>query len=406
MVQRLTQEEFIRRAKEVHGDKYGYEGAVFKGTKSPVRLRCPEHGYFEQQARVHLQGGDCRKCGFRKISGSRRKSQDEYVRQAIEKHAGRYDYSEVEYRGRGHKIRIVCDEHGPFLQEPQDHLRGSGCPTCARGARVNKERKARGLQPVRLTQDDFLRKAKRSHGATYNYSKAVYTKHSEPVIVICGLHGEFMQTAGDHMRGRGCPTCARRKAGLRQRKTTDMFIAEATAKHEGRYSYPNCRYVTAKLPVQIECGEHGPFSQVPSEHLKGHGCPVCAVVSKGPGHTLSSWKSAARRSENFVAFTCYLVHLANLETQESFYKVGLTFTTPESRLRKCPYAVRKVICLKSVRDAGRVWRLETGFLRRVKKWAYLPQIEFGGQTECFNPPRGLDLSAMFRDTDAQLQEMK
>ncbi len=43
---KLTTEEFIAKAKAVHGDKYDYSKVDYKGNKDPVIIICPKHGEF------------------------------------------------------------------------------------------------------------------------------------------------------------------------------------------------------------------------------------------------------------------------------------------------------------------------------------------------------------------------
>lgn len=60
---KLTTEEFIKRAKEVHGDKYDYSLVNYKNLESKVTIICPIHGEFEQRASSHLfQESGCPKC--------------------------------------------------------------------------------------------------------------------------------------------------------------------------------------------------------------------------------------------------------------------------------------------------------------------------------------------------------
>lgn len=52
---------------------------------------------------------------------------------ANEKHMNRYDYSEVNYINYSTKVIIICPEHGEFLQRPNNHINGEGCPKCNLG---------------------------------------------------------------------------------------------------------------------------------------------------------------------------------------------------------------------------------------------------------------------------------
>ena len=60
--EKLTTEEFIRRAKEIHGNKYNYSKVEFKSTNKKVCIVCPKHGEFSQIASQHLQGRGCPHC--------------------------------------------------------------------------------------------------------------------------------------------------------------------------------------------------------------------------------------------------------------------------------------------------------------------------------------------------------
>ena len=62
MSQKLTTEEFIKKAREVHGDKYDYSKVEYVGNKAKVTIICTEHGEFLQSPHKHLSGHGCEKC--------------------------------------------------------------------------------------------------------------------------------------------------------------------------------------------------------------------------------------------------------------------------------------------------------------------------------------------------------
>ena len=47
---RVTQEMFIARARELHGDKYDYSKTDYQDMRSKVLIVCPRHGEFWQRA--------------------------------------------------------------------------------------------------------------------------------------------------------------------------------------------------------------------------------------------------------------------------------------------------------------------------------------------------------------------
>ena len=59
---RVTQEMFIARARELHGDKYGYSKTDYQDMRSKVLIVCPRHGEFWQRAQSHLSGNGCLAC--------------------------------------------------------------------------------------------------------------------------------------------------------------------------------------------------------------------------------------------------------------------------------------------------------------------------------------------------------
>ena len=48
-MKKLTTEEFIKRAKEVHGDKYDYSLVDYKNMTTKIKIICPIHGIFRKQ---------------------------------------------------------------------------------------------------------------------------------------------------------------------------------------------------------------------------------------------------------------------------------------------------------------------------------------------------------------------
>ena len=59
----MTTDEWIARAKSVHGDKYDYSRTVYVNQRTDVEIICPIHGLFTQKADSHIRGCGCRLCG-------------------------------------------------------------------------------------------------------------------------------------------------------------------------------------------------------------------------------------------------------------------------------------------------------------------------------------------------------
>lgn len=60
--QKLTTEDFIQKAKLVHGDKYDYSKVEYINSQTKITIICPTHGEFKQVPSEHLRYGSCPKC--------------------------------------------------------------------------------------------------------------------------------------------------------------------------------------------------------------------------------------------------------------------------------------------------------------------------------------------------------
>jgi very-short-patch-repair endonuclease len=127
---KLTNKEFIKRAKKIHRDKYDYTLTEYKGRLTKIKIICPKHGMFEQKPRSHLKDRGCLKCASETISVRHLSDTKEFIKKAKKVHGNKYDYSFVDYKGCNVKVKIICSKHGEFLGNPCAHLNGVGCPIC------------------------------------------------------------------------------------------------------------------------------------------------------------------------------------------------------------------------------------------------------------------------------------
>jgi len=128
MVRVLTAKEFISRAMILHKNKYEYYSTYYINMRTKICIVCPLHGEFFQLPRNHInrkQG--CPTCN------SRLKSREQFIQDAIRTHGSIYDYSRVVYVNNKTKVKIICLQHGEYMQRPTDHLQQKqGCPRCVK----------------------------------------------------------------------------------------------------------------------------------------------------------------------------------------------------------------------------------------------------------------------------------
>lgn len=202
MQQRVTTEEFIERARKIHGNKYDYSKVEYINSKTKVCIICPEHGEFWQTPNDHLRGKGCRKCKYENHKKRLTKTNEDFIKDAQRVHNNKYDYSKTIYVDNTKKVCIICPEHGEFWQEANSHIRGCGCPECG---------KIKYKQRLTSNNNVFIEKAKYIHNNLYDYSNVKYINNKTKVCIICPEHGEFWQTPDKHLRGNGCPKCQKSK---------------------------------------------------------------------------------------------------------------------------------------------------------------------------------------------------
>jgi hypothetical protein len=249
-----TTDEFIKEAKEIHCEKYTYDKVNYLNRITNVVITCRVHGDFEQQPKYHLKGFGCSRC-----SGKAKKTTNEFIQKAKEVHGEKYTYDRTEYINGEFKLTITCNKHGDFLQIPESHLQGRGCPKCG------------GSQ--KLATNDFINRAKEIHNNKYNYDKVNYINSQTKVSIGCQIHGYFEQIPKTHLEGSGCTECSRSSS---KKLISEEFIEKAKKVHGDEYDYDNVIYVHSKSKINITCRSHGDFKQVPNNHLQGQGCPLCS----------------------------------------------------------------------------------------------------------------------------------
>jgi len=200
--------------------------------------------------------------GCQKCGKSYKYTTDEWVEMVSKCHNNKYDYSLVNYINVKTKVKIICPIHGEFEQTPHDHLRGSNCPKCS--------------NVYSPTNDEWIEQARNIHGDKYIYDKVEYIKTHNKVIITCPIHGDFEQDAASHLQGRGCPKCGYESSSICQQMSTSEFIERSIKLHGDTYDYSFVKYTGIFNPVKIICKEHGMFEQQPVVHLRG-GCSKCLL---------------------------------------------------------------------------------------------------------------------------------
>lgn len=353
MSRKLTQEDVINRFKEVHGDTYDYSGVIYTKTTAKVVIKCGIHGAFLIATESHEKGVGCPSC--RAISN--RKTNKQFIEDASKTHNNFYDYSETVYNGARNKVKIICPIHGEFTQAASAHSHGKGCPKCSYEATGTR---------CRNSLENFITKARKSHGDTYDYSKVEYLNGHAKVLITCKTHGDFLQKPNHHCDGVGCPSCGKETTSHKLMMGKEDFIDRAVKVHGNLYSYSKVKYKNSATKLIVTCKIHGDWSTTPANHLIGSGCPACGMKQTG-------------FDDNKIS-NLYIL------TADDRTKVGITNRSVDKRLREIKSDSQigfEILKVYPKLEGGLCRSIENKILKLLS--SQYPSITgiFTGSTECF-----------------------
>lgn len=139
MARSLTQEEFISRVRQVHGENtYDLSKAHYTRSENRVTVICPKHGPWTPIAGSLMQGHGCSKCAQEKAAEQHRHGAEKFIEKSKAKFGGRFGYSKLVYVNDRTPITLICPIHGEFTVHPCHHFEGDGgCKKC----KADKQRK-------------------------------------------------------------------------------------------------------------------------------------------------------------------------------------------------------------------------------------------------------------------------
>ena len=222
-----------------------------------IEVRCNKHNFtfYPKVSNIIAHQTGCPKCGFEETASKSRLTINEIKERANELYNNKYDLSLFkEYENFETKIPIICPEHGIFYKTAHAFLGGQECPICSNEAKLIK---------LRLTQEEFIEKAKEKHlGKDFDFSETVYKTYSDPVVIFCNKkdktgkpHGYFSIKAGALLSGNGCPIC--KASHLEQRVRVCLIKNEINYIFQmNDFSWLNLQSFDFYLPdynIAIEC---------------------------------------------------------------------------------------------------------------------------------------------------------
>lgn len=225
------------------------------------------------------------------------------------KHGGRYTYSPERIRDNGvWKVRIICPEHGEFLQNPAKHKFGQKCPACAGNVQVDTLGRLNNLYPNQV------------------FPEPLPSRNKDRFEMNCVEHGKFLVTLNQLlsskskvMNGNACPKCNISKRGKDSRRgdTLDRLAL----KHPG-YTFQGSEDTLVNDKVTYTCPEHGLQNSRAWDMLNGSGCPQCADENRSSGIRDAVGVS---RLENVISVTekfngSVILHASTVDLTKDFVR--------------------------------------------------------------------------------------
>jgi hypothetical protein len=222
---KITLDEFIKRSREKHGDKFDYSLITdYGGAEARVKIRCVEHDHvFETQSNNHYIGKNG--CVFCEGTTGRHTTET-FIKKSRMVHGDRFDYSEVEYVNNRTHVKIYCKEHDHwFTQPPKKHMVGRvGCTFCS--------------GTVSYSNDEYIKAAKMKWGDRFEYLHIDYKNSKSVITARCIEHNRvFTSAAYSHLQHVSCPSCKNQSTSC-QEKDLISFVESITSDVESnKYFY-------------------------------------------------------------------------------------------------------------------------------------------------------------------------
>lgn len=280
----LTTDDFIKRAKSIHGDKYDYSETEYINMYSKVKIRCKKHGIFEQIACNHINlriKAGCPYCAGKAVFRGENDllSQAPEIAQYFDEKMNQCAASEVFVKS-GKKYWWKCDNglnHKYQMKLLNKVNRVQGCPICS-GQQLLK-----GFNDLQTKYPDIVKEwdcnLNKNKPSDYTYGSGYKAWWK------CNRCGESYQSPINiHVRGHKCPYCSGQKVLSGKNDLAVLFPDIAVEYSDDNELAANKISAQTHKKVKWVCS-HCSQEYLASPHHRTSnnktGCPYCKRQSKG-----------------------------------------------------------------------------------------------------------------------------
>lgn len=265
MVKKLTKEEFVEKAKNIHGDRYSYENVNYVNAHERVEIycnSCKESFPMAPYAHTNKEQG-CYNCSLKEKSFQALENRLNLLKKYYD---SRYTFPDISFTRNNDYITVKCNIHDKEYTHQLSHfILGKFKPSCC-----NEENR-------RIKRfNSFYNKLSEYHRDKYTYDVDSFKTVLDPIIIYCPIHGKQLQKPSVHLKGHECYHCGQETKRLKRITPVEEFKERASQVHQSFYTYEKVNYNTLYDTVIVTCPIHKDFEVIALNHLKGAKCRGCS----------------------------------------------------------------------------------------------------------------------------------
>lgn len=203
-----------------------------------------------------------------------------YFEYAAYLHGNRYIYNKKYFIGKF--IEYECPIHGIYSQDANDHIRGGGnhrgCKKCGIISCGNTKRHSGEEFIVAAKEAQLKANGDKPGFKPHDYSLVKYVNNITKIILICHIHGPFMQIPSNTLSGCWCSLCSYNYRSETYIMSNKKFITKSKLRNPGVFLYDLCDYKGYRDFVILICiAKKHKIKQMAGANLRGNGCYKCLL---------------------------------------------------------------------------------------------------------------------------------
>lgn len=152
----------------------------------------------------------------------------------------------------------------------------------------------------KISTSEWVIKANKIHKNEYSYLLTEYTGAKNKIKIICKIHGEFEQTANNHLQGQKCPKCQNEYRSNNTKSSLVDFINKVESVSPLQFDFSDTVYINSRTKVKVKCKVCNSIEEKsPKALVSGVSCMNCTNLSKTLTKEEFINKAIIKHNENY-----------------------------------------------------------------------------------------------------------